>query len=234
MKLFSVFSKSKGSDANGKTPSKKAELDPDATVSTSADLSMRSSTRSRRSKRHSKRKSKRNAAEKGSEASKQLCKIAEDCVNAWNAYIPEDRTAYLEQLMSFFQSEDTPIILEDGEKYVPEACNQLFDITFQSFPDFHMSFSEVKEMGPNKVLLDGLSATGTHKGAPYSIMPGALPAVAPSGKYIANDEQRLIFHFDDNQKIEKLEVIALGAHTGFVGFYTLAGGDLSALQQPKE
>ena len=230
MKLFNIFSRSKSKEIEHGTPKM---TNPDTSTissSTAADASIGSSKKKRSSKKQGKAR-KSTTGQSDAKPMSELCKIAEDCVLAWNNYQPDNPELYSERLMQFYQKEDTPIILEDGERYKPEQCNQMFDITFRSFPDFKFSYGKIEEIKPNQVTVEGLHATGTHTGAPYTIMPGTLPAVDPSGKTISNDEQLLIFHFDENQKIKKLEVIAIGSYTGFVGFYTRAGGDLSALQQ---
>ena len=59
----------------------------------------------------------------------------------------------------------------------------------------------------------------------YTILPGVLPELQPTGNYNFNDEQRFELTMK-NGKITRFEVYALGIHTGFAGFYTRAGGSL--------
>lgn len=155
---------------------------------------------------------------------------------------PEAQKGYVEHFCSFFEDENSNVVAEqDGEQYKPADCGALFYLTHLSFPEFDMPWAEMKmEKGNDtskknyiKVTVEGLHAKGTHTGAPYTIMPGKLPTVPASGIYCFNDEQTLVFTMNkETGKVKKYEVIAMGSMTGFIGFYTRCGGDLSQLQVP--
>ena len=167
-----------------------------------------------------------------------------------NSYVPEDPDLYAQRILACYASPDTPMIAEDGEQY--KASDLAFFCTniCKSLPDFHMTYGKVtyraktpkqhkntyrsKEEDESEeivaeVELDNLVVSGTHTGAPYTMAPGVLPEIPPSGKFIQNDEERMVFYFNKKGQIVKSLLISLGVHTGPIGVYTLAGGDVSPL-----
>ena len=76
----------------------------------------------------------------------------------------------------------------------------------------------IKSAGRNSnvVYVEGLRCQGTHTGKPFTIAPGALPEVPPTGKLCQNDEERLCVEIEDG-KIKAIRVYALGSTTGFIG-----------------
>ncbi|KAL7556725.1 hypothetical protein ACA910_006277 [Epithemia clementina (nom. ined.)] len=225
LKVLSIFSGAKNEDCSADNGSSSSMVTP---VS-------KSSSGKEKSKRKKNTKGSKNPAVEEGEGRKELslpknCQIAEQFILAMNTYNIESPEDYIQSIADFYESEDTPIILEDGKRYRPLQCNQLLAVTHQSFPDFKFSYGEIKEVeknNPNKVSVDAVYATGHHTGAPYTIMPGKLAVLEPSGKYCYNDEQFFILHFNEQGKICKFEVIAMGNCTGFAGFYTRAGGSLA-------
>jgi hypothetical protein len=172
------------------------------------------------------------------------------CMEKMNSFVPEDPALYAKRILDCFASPDSPLIAEDGEKYKATDLSDLCVNICKSFPDFHMKYGDVtfidKSVQGNgqsvvdktlsdeetivaQVELDGLIVSGTHTGAPYTIAPGVLPALPPSGTYVENDEQRMVFFLNKKAKIVKSQLISLGVHTGAIGLYTLAGGDASPL-----
>lgn len=135
--------------------------------------------------------------------------------------------SYVETLNNFFESKDTNMVMEDGEMYTAEDGNKLVVATFQSFPDFKFTWGEIAiiDDNPKRVVVDQVSAEGTFTGEPYTILPGVLPSLLPTGRRNYNDMQRFELTME-NGKIVLFEVFALGVHTGFSGFYVRAGGSL--------
>ena len=170
----------------------------------------------------------------GTGATSMYIEAAHNWMDAMNTYIPDDPEAFMARITGCYETEDSPVILEDGERYKAKDCSGLFYLTHLSFPDFVMKYdTNVAEKTGFKdgikfveVTIDAMYATGTHTGAPYSIIPGQLPAVPTSGKYVENDEQRISLLFNEDGKITQTQVIAMGTHTGFAGFYTRAGGTI--------
>lgn len=151
---------------------------------------------------------------------------------AMNNYIEGDPQAFMDRITACFEAPDSPLILEDGEEHKAEQCSALFHLTHASFPDFCMKYGKVTEQfSKDEIIVEihAVYATGTHTGEPYTIMPGLLPAIPPSGKYTEDDEQMIVLHMNKDAKITKCQVVALGTATGFAGFYTAAGGDVSSL-----
>ena len=171
------------------------------------------------------------------------------CMEKMNSYVPEDPDLYAQRILDCYDSPDTPLIAEDGEQYKATDLAELCVNIYKSFPDFHMTYGKVTyiaktpKQGKNtysskkeedddivaEVELDSLIVSGTHTGAPYTIAPGVLPELPPSGKYVQNDEQRMVFYLNKKAEIVKSQLISLGVHTGAIGLYTLAGGDVSPL-----
>ncbi|CAB9530051.1 hypothetical protein SEMRO_2722_G335590.1 [Seminavis robusta] len=224
MKFFSFGSKSK----DNAVPRKH-----DDETSTGASVSSRTSDNAK--KRKNKSKSKKTS--KGTEAktlnttgTRSNADIATEWMAAMTSFEGHDAQSFADMWISYFESaEDSKIILEDGEAYSPAACAPLLYATYLSFPDLAFPHAPIKDnpKDPNSVDIEEIYVSGTHKGAPYTLMPGALPEVPPSGKFISNDEQRFLLKMK-NGKIQKCEVVALGSFTGFAGLYTQAGGSLEA------
>ena len=221
MKIFSILKKNKSTTKN------KGKGIPDA-VSTAGSVDTYlsgGSGKGKSSRTHSKKQ--RPPLEEITPDEKTInVKAAEAFMELMNACQPEDPT-YLEKLADCYESEETKVVLEDGEAYKPEACNGLIVATFQSFPDFKFRWGEIAPIdnNPNKIAIEDVSAQGTFTGKPYTILPGVLPELQPTGKLNSNDEQRFELTMN-NGKIARFEVYALGIHTGFAGFYTKAGGSL--------
>ena len=221
MGLFSVFSKSKTRN------SRKGQDVECASVAKSMGSRTTSSNVSKSSQTHKvKEQSLPYAGGKESEMDINK-KIAERWMKAMSVYNFDDPQEYIKKVAAFYESENCPVIMEDGEAYKPDACNQLLHLTFQSFPDFKLSWGEVVSIdnNPNRIAVEAIFTQGTFNGKPYSILPGVFPEVQPNGEFICNDEQRFELEIKDG-KITRVEVYALGISTGFAGFYTKAGGSL--------
>jgi len=241
MKFFSLFN---GGKKAKKTKDVAAEVPAVDSVSSTSSLSSGTSSKhkSHKKKNHG-NKDKKSKTQVDSDPTaaiiSSLCKKAHEFMHSMNTVdnTPADpQAAYLEEFYSYFESENSPIYLEDGEKYKTEACGKLLWATHLSFPDFKFAHVDVHVEGVKdissktyiKVTVDGIYASGTHTGLPYTIMPGVLPAIPTSGKYMCNDEQIFVFHMHkETGKIKRVDVVALGNCTGFSGLYTRAGGDLS-------
>ena len=114
--------------------------------------------------------------------------------------------------------------------HTPEEVGEEF---LESFPDFVINHTSVVEKTDKVVIVQGVQSRGTHTGKPFTIKPGVLPAVEPSGKECFNDEELYELHLKEG-KIDTIFVISMGVQTGFAGFYTRAGGDVSALANTKQ
>ena len=220
--IFSVFSKT----ANSSSTKLKSECACDLT-STSGSVNTGESSRSGKSGNSHKTKKikKERRAEVEVEEDEMTVNIraVEAYMHSMNAYRPDDPEGYMQRMADFYASKDADIILEDGEAYKTDALNKGFVGLYESFPDFKMQWSDVMAVDkkPNRIGVEGIFASGTHTGKPYSLLPGVLPEIPPTGKYVVNDEQRFEFEVR-NGKIIKVEVFALGTYTGFSGFYQRA------------
>ena len=146
--------------------------------------------------------------------------VIEEMLKVWQNCTAED------QFLPFYVSPRAKHILEDGfSKDAREFANIVIDIK-KSFPDFKFYYESITEPTPNKVVIEGLRASGTHKGEPYSVAPGLLPAIPTTGKYIINDEERFIFAMKDH-KVKTCHIIALGGFTGPPGLYEQIGGSMA-------
>ena len=169
------------------------------------------------------------AAVANDEAGKNI-EIAREWMETMNT-CPRDNSS-VRLINSFFQSKDTKMIMEDGEVYTADEGNKMLAVTFQSFPDFTLTWGEISTIdgNPNKVIIHDVIAAGTFTGKPYTILPGVLPALMPTGKRNVNDKQRFELTIK-NGKITLYKVYAIGVHTGFAGFYVRAGGSLIPIQR---
>ena len=149
-------------------------------------------------------------------------------MRSMNAYRPDDVEGFLQQMADFYKSNDVDIILEDGEAYKPDALGKAIAVLYESFPDFKFKWSDVVAVDkkPNRIAVEEIFAEGTHTGKPYSLLPGVLPEIPTTGKYVVNDEQRFEFEMEHG-KIIKAEVYALGVYTGISGFYQRAAENVA-------
>ena len=226
MRIFSVFKiKKSGNSSIDSATSGKSSRDGGKTLK----------------KTNARKKASKSKEANGIEEPSQYVKAAHKWMEVMNAYDARDPQAFTDRINACYESIDSPVILEDGEAYRADDCSKLFVLTHQSFPDFFMNYGEIVESKQNdkhnyvKVEITTMYATGTHTGAPYTIVPGVLPAVPPSGNPVQTDEQTIVLTLDKKTtKIIKCQVIAMGMHTGFAGFYTRAGGDLEPLFAAKK
>ena len=226
MKLFSVLKNKKSGDScANSTTSGKSSRDGSASYH----------------KTTARKKGDKSKETKLTKDSSKYVKAAHKWMEAMNTYVPDDPQAFTDRINACYESIDSPVILEDGEAYRAEDCSKLFVLTHRSFPDFVMNYGEVVELKTSdkhnyvEVEVTTVFATGTHTGTPYTIIPGVLPEIPPSGKPVENDEQTFVLTLDKKTaKIIKCQVIAMGTHTGFAGFYTRAGGDVEPLLAAKK
>ncbi|CAB9530050.1 expressed unknown protein [Seminavis robusta] len=212
MKFFSFGSKSKD-NASRKCDSETSR-------------SMRSLTSDSKKQKNKSKKSSKDEAPNNSSKSPSNADIASEWLTNTSNFEAYDAQSFADMWTSYF-AEDSKVVLEDGESYSPLACAQILYSTYLSFPDLKFPYAPIQDnpKDPNCVYIEEIYVSGTHKGAPYTLMPGVLPEVQPSGKFISNDEQRFILKMK-NGKIQKCEVVAMGSTTGFAGLYTQAGGSL--------
>ncbi|CAB9530049.1 unknown protein [Seminavis robusta] len=196
----------------------------DDETSTSASVSSRTSDsiKKRTSKNKSKKPSKGCEANGANKQSPSNAAIASEWMTDMTNFEGYDAQSFVDMWVSYYESPED-IVLEDGESYSPIACAQILYSTWLSFPDLQFPYAPIKDdpKDPNRVYIEEIYVSGTHKGVPYTLLPGVLPEIPPSGKYISNDEQRFILTMN-NGKIQKCEVVALGCFTGFAGLYTQA------------
>lgn len=117
-----------------------------------------------------------------------------------------------------------PIPLMDKEKLGGAMGNLV-----ASFPD--LTFN-VKKVTPQLTATGGWAADivvgGHFTGAPFSPMPGKLPAVEPTGAFVSVGPETFTLHADAEGKVYKTEIRPghAGAPHGPPGFYKLVGGKL--------
>ena len=180
-----------------------------------------SSTSSNSTKK--KRKKKEGLAPTGASSSKtkleQEIERFFECMNSIDKHLNE------EDFMAFFFSEKSLMVPEDHQGYPAREVAKGFCNLYRSFPDLHFSYKSIKETKPNCVFVDGIEATGTHTGEPYTFVPGVFPAIPAAGTRVKNDEESSLFKMRDG-KIGTWEIVAFGSLTGPAGFYEQIGGSL--------
>lgn len=254
MKLF-WLSRKKKNEAAGTHESEAKKASEGCATSVSTKSSVKSGGSRRKSS-----KSKQSTRDLGVEQAppppqiNKYVQAVQTAMERMNSYVPGNPELYAQRIIDCFASPDSPLIAEDGEQYKTTDLADLCIMICKSFPDFHMKYGDVTYIDkgssstPSSIVLgasetdkivaqvelDALIVSGTHTGEPYTIAPGVLPALEPSGKYVENDEQRMVFFLNNEAKIVKSQLVSLGVHTGAIGLYTLAGGDASPLLvQPK-
>ena len=124
-------------------------------------------------------------------------------------------------------------IFEDGQSLKVGEVAQAQILIRKSFPDFKFNYTSMEVLlGPNTVTIEGLQASGTHTGEPFTYAP-TIPAIPATGIHCANDEERAIIEFDDETgKIKTIRVISMGTKTGLIGLYEQIGGGSGGPPQP--
>jgi len=128
-------------------------------------------------------------------------------------------------LLATFKSPSARIHLEDGFSMDAQTFCDTLRIMWDAFPDHKFCYETLEVVGET-VELDNLVSSATHTGAPYTIGP-KFPAIPAAGKYVINDQERLVFTFtEDGERLEDMSVISFGNVTGPAGFYEQIGGKL--------
>jgi hypothetical protein len=137
--------------------------------------------------------------------------------DSWNNFTSAD------DMMAHFVSEESAAIAEDHPPIPARATAEGIGRLHASFPEIKFAYKSIEQKGPDRVVIEGIRCSGTHTGVPYSMVPGVFPAIEATGIACINDEERFWFNIKDN-KIDTLEVVALGTLSGPAGFYEQIGG----------
>ncbi|CAB9512521.1 expressed unknown protein [Seminavis robusta] len=146
-------------------------------------------------------------------------KVVANYMSAWN------RHCSIEENLGFYESDDTPLRIEDTPDMPAKMFMVEMDKIFKSFPDIHFKHGTIKEEKPGQVFVDSIRVSATHTGEPYAF--ANFPPVPTTNKHIINDPERFLF-FLKNGKITVMQVISLGDMTGPPGLYMQIGGKLQA------
>lgn len=130
----------------------------------------------------------------------------------------------VEEMLAFFSSKDAPTEFEDELTMTALQILEEVRKLYMSFENFHFHYTSIKEVRPGKVLVEDLCATGTHTGVPFAF--ANYPAIPANNKHVVLDEERLWFTVNEDAKICRWEITALGNLTGPPGMYVSVGGKL--------
>ena len=99
-----------------------------------------------------------------------------------------------------------------------------------SFPDFTFNFTKLTPTYKNGAWAADIIVMGTHTGAPFTPMPGKLPAIEKTEKQVKIGPETFSLYVDAEGKISRItiEVLEKGKPAGPPGFYTEIGGVLPA------
>ncbi|CAB9503943.1 expressed unknown protein [Seminavis robusta] len=231
MKLFRLFSSHKAasvSTADSKSSRGEEQEEIEETVSncgaSTTSLSISSACSKRSSKKSQRSKKPKNRGEEVLPTKSENLKVVERFMELTNLFDPENIDSSFEETLGLFESPDVTMEFEDGLKCTARECALQLKMAYESFPDYGMSLAAICEdpRSPKRIFVDGVCWSGTHTGTPYTIIPGELPAIPPSGKRISLDEERYIFHMKKGGKIGKIQIIAMGSITGYAGLYESA------------
>ncbi|CAB9496819.1 expressed unknown protein [Seminavis robusta] len=201
------------------------------TFSSDVSMSTHKSKTSRSSSKSGGRSRKSSKSSKSGNRPHQISKIPESIVEyqspnekviiaflkAWNNH------SNFEETLSFFDSKDTPVKLEDGKSLTGEIFAAERQKVYKSFPDITFTYESLKEDGHGVVVVDELHVCGTHTGEPYGF--AHFPPAPTSNRRVVNDPERLWFKVKDG-KVVLMQVISLGDVTGPPGLYVQVGGKL--------
>ncbi|CAB9525225.1 expressed unknown protein [Seminavis robusta] len=146
-------------------------------------------------------------------------KIVEDWIKNSNRHRSD-------KLLEAFASGRSKVHLEDGfSTHAETFCDGMQNI-YEAFPDFAFHYDSIEQENSTTVAVEGLVASGTHTGAPYTIDAKHFPAIPATGRHVINDEERFVFVFTDDNKIKSFAVIGFGNVTGPPGLYEQIGGNV--------
>ena len=127
-------------------------------------------------------------------------------------------------LLAAFETPSSKVHLEDNFSTDAKTFSSTLKTMWDAFPDHAFHYDSVYAQGET-VVIDGLVSSATHTGAPYTIGE-AYPPIPATGKHVINDEERFVFTFTPDGKVESMAVISFGNVTGPAGFYEQIGGEL--------
>eukprot|EP00523_Entomoneis_sp_CCMP467_P023380 CAMPEP_0168833966 /NCGR_PEP_ID=MMETSP0727-20121128/3342_1 /TAXON_ID=265536 /ORGANISM="Amphiprora sp., Strain CCMP467" /LENGTH=213 /DNA_ID=CAMNT_0008887291 /DNA_START=44 /DNA_END=685 /DNA_ORIENTATION=- len=134
-----------------------------------------------------------------------------------------DKGCTAEKIVEMFASPETPIFHEDIPTTTAQVFAQIIMTVRLSFPDSKFT-ADVKQAKPGVVLADDSTFSGTFTGVDFQALPSVAPLTANDRQVILDPER--VYFTVENGKIAKMEVIAMGCHTGVGGIYVLAGGEM--------
>jgi len=195
------------------------------------DCPSQSTNSSRSESRSSSKKSSKLSSKKSHKSSKKQppSVIATDInpqIEIAKAWMESSNKRKNDEMLAAFMSPKCKVYLEDGFNTTAQTfCDEMGRI-YQSFPDFKFTYESVCTEGTNTVVINGMYASGTHTGAPYSCDPRKFPEIPATNKHIVNEEERFVFKFTDDNKLKSFQVVAIGGMTGPAGLYEQVGGSI--------
>lgn len=177
------------------------------------------------SKKSTSTKPKRKSSKKASSSDEPVVspniRTAQALVDQWN-----DPNFSEEEFVELWTcASEKRMVLEDGFAFTPRQSAQTIIACRNAFPDLKFTYESITEKVPGKVVIEGFQSSGTHTGAPYSLGPGFAP-IAATQKHCSNDPERFCMDLDEDHKISRNFVIALGSYSGLAGFYEQIGGSM--------
>lgn len=139
-----------------------------------------------------------------------------------------NRQASVEEMLSFFSNEDVNFHFEDDIVLPAKVMVPGMHELYASFPNLNFHNSQIKEIRPGVVVIEEQVVQGTHTGAPYKF--ANYRPVPRSNKHVVLDAERVFCEMDENGKIAKYEMIALGSMVGVHGLYLGVGGKMGCEQ----
>jgi len=222
MVFFKIFTKSNKPSG---VPQKIDVQDDSTTVShSSTSESWRRASVNKKMPKQSRRSLKAKKENLAPEKPRNI-QVAEAFMASWNNFTNANGR---EVAVALFTTPNATCHYEDGLKLKADEVMDALELIFKSFPDTKFAHGEITIPKDNKkyVIIDGFQFSGTHTGAPYSMVPGVFPEIEAAGTHAVNDEERIILKLDDDYKIRSMEVVAFGSMTGPPGLYEQIGGSL--------
>lgn len=133
-------------------------------------------------------------------------------------------------MVEFFESPDAVFSMDDHPDVPCGDLASLIGHIHECLPDCRFDYERIYQgEEPNTIVMEGHKFSGTHTGAPYTFMPGKMPAIPASGKRVENDEEKFFFTMSEEHKIKHVALVALGRYTGPSGIYLNLGGTIETL-----
>lgn len=91
----------------------------------------------------------------------------------------------IEDFIALFVSEKSVISFEDDfPNVIPRQSDEAIRDFHLSLPDIKFTYDSIKETEAGEATIENLKCTGTHTGAPYTMVPGLFPPIPTTGKHL--------------------------------------------------